>query len=229
MIKNCALCGREFEATANAQKYCSDECRQEGFRESARRYYMYHHGAKFQTKKCPICGRKFKGYRNDKYCGHVCADEARLRYARNYYRNYYKNHYREQKENEIKIQNESINIRQYIKTCIHCGREFIAKNHRVGFCSEECRKKEKERQREIQKRYRSEEREFYDLKRKKRKNTLDERAALQKETGLPSRILEAYKDDPQKLNRIKFYYYQNGLAKPCNLSEKRVIGEVYRP
>lgn len=213
MLKNCALCGKEFEATS-ARKYCSKECKKEKLRELARQYSRQRYRLKLQTKKCLICGKSFKGYKKNKYCSRLCANEAKRRHSRLYWIKYH----RINRKDRIKIQSEGINIIQYIKTCRHCGKEFIATNHRICFCSEECRKKEKEKNQEIQKRRNR-------LKQKKRNSPLDERARLQKETGLPSSILEAYKDDPKKFNRVKFYYYENGLAKPCNTNEKRIIGK----
>lgn len=59
--KICPICGKEFEATANAKKYCSKWCSNKAVRhESARRC------------KCAWCGNIFLSPRRKTYCSTEC-------------------------------------------------------------------------------------------------------------------------------------------------------------
>ena len=110
-------------------------------------------------------------------------------------------------------------MKKYYRICRGCGIEFFADNCATHYCSAECRIEKQKR----------EHLEYMRLYGKKKKLTsLDERARRLKETGLKAAVLEAYKDNPRQLQRVIFYYYQNGLAKPCNENEYRKIGHRKR-
>lgn len=111
-------------------------------------------------------------------------------------------------------------MKKYYRICRGCGIEFFADNWATHYCTAECRI-------EKQKRDHLEYMRLHDKKKngkKKKPTPLDERARRLKETGMKACVLEAYKDNPQQLQRVIFYYYQNGLAKPCNENEHRKIG-----
>lgn len=55
MIKQCEICGKEFEAEfENKNKYCSDECRRVAHIEAVQRFKE---NAKMKDKSVPKCGR----------------------------------------------------------------------------------------------------------------------------------------------------------------------------
>ncbi len=106
-------------------------------------------------------------------------------------------------------------MKKYYRICRGCGVEFFADNWATHYCTAECRIEKQKR----------DHLEYMRLHGKKKKPTpLDERARRLKETGMKACVLEAYKDNPQQLQRVIFYYYQNRLAKPCNENEHRKIG-----
>lgn len=77
MIKQCALCGREFNATVSGQKYCSKECSKEGRRIYIKNWSRKHRGHESgPTRICPVCGHGFKTERNKKYCSPECREEG---------------------------------------------------------------------------------------------------------------------------------------------------------
>lgn len=59
-IKNCRLCGTEFEAYSNAQQYCP-RCKKEGIPRKP----------KMERYDCAWCGKTFFSDRKKKYC---CVD-----------------------------------------------------------------------------------------------------------------------------------------------------------
>lgn len=60
MLKDCEICGKEFE-TKGAARYCSSECKKEG---------------QIKVKICVVCGLDFKTKYNDRRtCSRKCADE----------------------------------------------------------------------------------------------------------------------------------------------------------
>ncbi|MEM5568227.1 hypothetical protein AAF695_05625 [Aerococcus viridans] len=44
MIKQCTICGNDFEATTNNAKYCSDACKKKGRKLSQREWRANHKG-----------------------------------------------------------------------------------------------------------------------------------------------------------------------------------------
>lgn len=123
---------------------------------------------------------------------------------------------------------KAVSVLKRVK-CDNCGKEF--EQQRVGqrFCCYECKIS----------RYRIERKEYrqkYDRDRllrkknkqkEKRKSTLDERAMLQKTTGLSEVFLQAYTNNPDGLAKIIKYRKEHGLSKPCSEYEERKIGHIY--
>lgn len=88
MLKKCAYCGKEFEATCNANKYCSPACQRAAENEKRRKRKHLHRANTEGVKLSEIEGRIY-GLRfcarfgchkqfipksdNQKYCSHECA------------------------------------------------------------------------------------------------------------------------------------------------------------
>lgn len=81
--KNCLTCGRFFAPTSPNQKYCSQECKNEGRRiknrirdrERSRKKYGY----KEYKRNCLACGKEFTTYYSKKlYCGADECNKVRL-------------------------------------------------------------------------------------------------------------------------------------------------------
>ena len=71
MIKNCATCGKKFEAKTNASKYCSEEC----FKVVRKKRKA------LQTKTCIVCGKEFFDHPSNmtKTCSKECSIKNRQR------------------------------------------------------------------------------------------------------------------------------------------------------
>lgn len=109
-------------------------------------------------------------------------------------------------------------MKKYYRICRGCGIEFFADNWATHYCTAECRIEKQKR----------DHLEYMRLYGKKKKLTsLDERARKLKETGLKACVLEAYKDNPEQLQRVMFYHYENGLARPCKVDTARKINKNY--
>lgn len=123
-IRQCTVCGKDYQPTSTRQKYCSLECRNgvaicqfcgEQF------IPIDHTKGKFCSKKCrslalsnpktrirpcPVCGREFKPkVERQQTCSRDCA--AQLQWKRH-------------------------------KKCIVCGQEFIGKTSQQMTCSHDC-------------------------------------------------------------------------------------------
>ena len=74
MILTCVICGKPFTSYHSNAKYCSDECKKEGYRQwtkKQRELRDAENARKMLT--CPICGKQFpmpRGRR--KYCSPEC-------------------------------------------------------------------------------------------------------------------------------------------------------------
>lgn len=68
-IKTCPTCGKEFETTQNAQKYCCAKCQKQGNRknEADKDKLMF---------TCALCGNTFYAVRKRNYCGKECREHA---------------------------------------------------------------------------------------------------------------------------------------------------------
>ena len=102
MIKNCKVCGKEFDAHRTA-RYCSPECKSEWttarrrvmrraryaanperFRAYARKKYQAQREPLIRI--CGICGEEFDARGSQKYCSDKCARKAQSRSQMKYYR-----------------------------------------------------------------------------------------------------------------------------------------------
>lgn len=112
MKKSCKICGKEFEAVANAG-YCSDACRRKAraAREEIRK--QKRRAAKNYTRTCLICGKEFESMRGEKYCSDRC-----------------------------RVQGQSKPKKKVPKICPVCGKEFFSSYTRHKYCSDECREKQ---------------------------------------------------------------------------------------
>ena len=91
-MKECAICGAEFEPHTYNQKYCSREC----YREAQRRQHAQkgRRNAKKREKKplepkiCGVCGKSFIPHVwTQKYCSPECKKESgRIRAAESFRR-----------------------------------------------------------------------------------------------------------------------------------------------
>lgn len=92
MKQLCRICGKEFMATDNRQKICSDACREVSKKQAFKKYYN-------SIRKCPeiraccICGKLYKGKTNSVVCSPEC--RKRLKYER--YKQYSKENYKNDK------------------------------------------------------------------------------------------------------------------------------------
>ena len=89
MIKNCAICGREFETNFNHALFCSPECKAK-----AKQNYRDAHKEEWKERRrltmkatCLVCGKEF--YKNDKHKKY-CSDECRKEGDRSLWRQYAK-------------------------------------------------------------------------------------------------------------------------------------------
>lgn len=112
-------------------------------------------------------------------------------------------------------------MKKYLRSCRNCGCEFFTNCPRVFYCCDECKEEG------YRKKHQSSAIAYYKRKQKKKTSSLDERARILKETGMKACILEAYSNE-KELQRVKFYYYEHGLAKPCKHNERREIGRINR-
>lgn len=67
-IRKCRNCGKEFNATHNAQRHCSEKCRREYTRKNQYKGY--------KTYACAWCGIVFDTDRKRKYCCEECRLKA---------------------------------------------------------------------------------------------------------------------------------------------------------
>lgn len=80
MTKTCPLCGKEFDQTCRAQKYCSKECSTVAWRAQKALWLKNFRAAHKKTrcvKACEICGKEFVARDSrQKYCSEECAKKA---------------------------------------------------------------------------------------------------------------------------------------------------------
>ena len=92
MLKNCKICGREFE-TDKKNCCCSVECSKENYRRmhlaAVKKYNATHKEKIFRpykrkaitTKKCAFCGKEFTTKQDRKKC---CSASCRRKFARKF-------------------------------------------------------------------------------------------------------------------------------------------------
>lgn len=68
-IKKCIVCGEEFEAKKNTQRFCSNKCKAK---------YRRINGLDRKIVKCPVCGKEFETekYNGRRFCSHECKIKA---------------------------------------------------------------------------------------------------------------------------------------------------------
>ena len=81
--KKCAKCGRAFEASHGAQKFCSGEC----VRLHRNDYHSKRRAGEKKPAKagCEVCGKPYEKSGNQKTCSPECSEELRIRYLQDYY------------------------------------------------------------------------------------------------------------------------------------------------
>jgi predicted nucleic acid-binding Zn ribbon protein len=77
-IKNCIVCGNEFESTYG-REICSEQCKiirkkEHDIKGNMRRKMGI--SGQLESKICPECGKEFEAL-NRKYCNTKCSNEAR--------------------------------------------------------------------------------------------------------------------------------------------------------
>jgi len=83
MIKICAVCKKEFEATRPDKKFCSPECMKKMNIEYSRKYREAHHEHGPYQKNCAVCGKEFETNRTDKkFCSRECYEKNNLERVR---------------------------------------------------------------------------------------------------------------------------------------------------
>ena len=112
--KVCVICGRKFETTKSAAKYCSSLCACEARR---RKSLEYAKRVSHEPRKCTECGGEFIP---KSVAGKFCSKECK------------KIHTSKRMKQGFKP----------IK-CVYCGKEFIPNSSSAKYCSEECRKEGK--------------------------------------------------------------------------------------
>ena len=113
-MKNCIWCGKEFKPRHHSQMYCSDECRKKRNAE-----WQLNKDRKGKNRVCPICSKELPKFQK-KYCSEECR-----RYDENVKRGACLDH------------------GLLTKQCVICGNEFQTFKSRKITCSDECRKKNK--------------------------------------------------------------------------------------
>lgn len=124
------------------------------------------------------------------------------------------------------------------KYCKWCGMEFIPNTPSRIYCCDRCqaaamREKKKawsdNRYRLLygtpEERKKAKQPRFKPVNSNTKQNSnLNERARRQKETGVSAGLLEAYKDNPDKLKAVIEYKQKYGYAKPCDVNTPRIFG-----
>lgn len=141
IIKTCPICQKEYQAKKKKQTYCSKECQFQGYKVIR------------PTSVCVYCGKTFVLKRTNapgKACSHQCQVEhlklERLKRLEQ------KTIEKEQKAKETELERQRIKTEKelnkylqpyYKKTCKCCGNVFAASYKSASYCSNECRKKSK--------------------------------------------------------------------------------------
>ena len=121
MIKQCAYCGKEFDAGQTVRKYCSEQCsyiaRLDRKKENYQRRKQGQNWQQSVIKQCPVCNKTFEVSQRQKtriYCSSECK--------------------RKSSENTSTEHSQK-------KQCKLCGKEFIASNKNQMYCSVSCKSK----------------------------------------------------------------------------------------
>ena len=174
---NCIVCGKELNG--NQQKYCSKSCKKLGWERRRnglpegvrpRRSHLEWTNQDIQNRinpksdkiiyiggytncespiylMCKDCGYMFKWYagtlRNKRpiYC----------KQRRDILKDIQKKEEQAEREKK-KFEEKQKRIQSKQKTCLHCGKEFVIDRYRKKYCSDKCRKRHLEKNREIRRR-----------------------------------------------------------------------------
>lgn len=66
----CRVCGNKFEGNSGRACYCSDYCKEIGYKavKNANSRAKYVHKSHMRELVCKLCGEKYTGHFNSKYC-----------------------------------------------------------------------------------------------------------------------------------------------------------------
>lgn len=78
MLKECVVCGREFQAVLSTAKYCSPKCKHKAHNEKKREARIERGEGKARPT-CLICGKPLVGKGRRCYCSDACRDTAKKR------------------------------------------------------------------------------------------------------------------------------------------------------
>lgn len=117
MIRNCIVCGKEFETTtAGRRKYCSFECYYSRHQDLNKQNYMLKTKGNI-TATCSICGKSFIQRKSiQKFCSDKCryknqlASEAIMREKRG--KDYYKSPTNSEKEKALSEKEKIANAKK---------------------------------------------------------------------------------------------------------------------
>lgn len=119
-LKSCRACKKEFLSEKRSTVYCGEVCREESRQENLKRAYLHY--------------KERRSIRT-----HTSAYRAQ---SRRYHR-----------ERRVRKDPNCIlgaNGLQYKRICLYCDMEFITANHRIGFCSDKCRRMQRLAQSKMQ-------------------------------------------------------------------------------
>jgi endogenous inhibitor of DNA gyrase (YacG/DUF329 family) len=146
----CAYCGKEYIAKNKRSMYCSKRCKDIAIK--------IKNGIKCNTntepyhKTCVVCGKPFDTYRKEVVtCSHECSEKHRSNYWKS--ERTWDEYVKEIKEKAEKRKAEkrlARILRAYANTkvekeCKYCGKTFTSQWPTAQFCSDECRRKWKNR------------------------------------------------------------------------------------
>lgn len=137
--QDCRICGKIFQVNREDRVICSDKCRKINSKNNRKKYQKVAYRKKNPIKRCLTCGNHVKTA--SKYCSEDCKPK------------------REPKRCEvcnvaIKGNNKYCPSHkpvytpvQHNKTCITCGKDYIAKRVTAKYCKRKCSPSEKARRR----------------------------------------------------------------------------------
>ena len=134
----CGYCGVEFVPHQHNQRFCSARCKERS-----------RLGVERHERTCPVCGKEFETYNShDRYCSKEC----RLRYLKAV-RARKRALDRGEEPVDIQVQlKRSPMVLKYAKVCEECGKHFAGKFETSRYCSEKCRNKVYDRNRNVKRR-----------------------------------------------------------------------------
>ena len=137
MIKQCVICGKEFEAATSQYKYCSPQCRRKA-------NYV---PAEVKLRNCIFCGKEFETRSGKK---NTCSIECKKKIANKRTVLYQKRKREEMKamgvkQTRKKKDSDTKEKRKWVqpvfkpRVCVKCGKEYIPCNSAQKYCSPVCR------------------------------------------------------------------------------------------